>query len=156
MLLVDIRDLGAGPVETTAQLESVDPVLEGLDLEFEGPVQVRGQLQATGTDEFLWRGQLSGRLRTTCRRCLTDLTLPLQTEVGVLFSTDPDAADDPSVYLVPEPVTHVDVGPAVREEIALAAPRYALCREDCRGLCQRCGADLNAGPCRCTAPAEPV
>lgn len=156
MLRVDIRDLDAGPVETTAQLEPGDPVFDGLDLEFAGPVTVQGQLQATGSDEFLWRGQMSAQVRTTCRRCLTDLTLPLDTEVGVLFSTDPDAADDPSVYLVPAPVTHVDVASAVREEIALAAPRYALCREDCRGLCQRCGADLNAGPCRCTTPAEPV
>jgi len=156
MLRVDIRDLDAGPVETTAQLESVDPVFDGLGIEFEGPVQVRGQLQATGTDEYLWRGELSGRVHTTCRRCLTDLSLPLRAEVGVLFSSDPEAADDPSVYLVPTPATHVDVRPAVREEIALAAPTYALCRDDCRGLCQRCGADLNAGPCRCTAPAEPV
>lgn len=156
MLRVDIRALDAGPVETTAQLEPGDPVFEGLALDFAGPVKIQGQLQATGSDEFLWRGQMSAQVRTTCRRCLTDLTLPLDTEVGVLFSTDPDAADDPSVYLVPAPVTHVDVAPAVREEIALAAPRYALCREDCRGLCQRCGADLNAGPCRCTAPAEPV
>ena len=156
MLRVDIRDLGAGPVETTAELEPVDPVFEGLGLELDGPVKVRGQLQATGTDEYLWRGQLSGQVRTACRRCLTDLSLPLRADVGVLFSTDPDAADDPSVYLVPTPVTHVDVRPAVREELALAAPRYALCRDDCRGLCQRCGADLNAGPCRCTAPAEQV
>lgn len=156
MLRVDIRDLDAGPVETTAQLESGDPVFDGLGLEFDGPVEVRGQLQATGADEFLWRGELTGQVRTACRRCLTDLRLPLRAEVGVLFSADPDAADDPSVYLVPAPVTHVDVRPAVREEIALAAPTYALCREDCRGLCQRCGADLNAGPCRCAAPAEPV
>jgi len=156
MLRVDIRALDAGPVETTAQLQPGDPVFAGLDLDFEGPVRVQGRLQATGSEEFLWRGQLTGQVRTSCRRCLKDLSLPLDAEVGVLFSTDPDAADDPSVYLVPVPVTHVDVAPAVREEIALAAPRYALCREDCRGLCQRCGADLNAGPCRCTAPAEPV
>src|SRR5262249_45677689 len=146
MLRVDIRDLDAGPVETTAQLEAGDPVFAGLDLEFDGPVSVDGELQVTGSEEFLWRGHLSGRLRTACRRCLTDLSLPLDADVGVLFSTDPDAADDPSVYLVPTPVTHVDVGAAVREEIALAAPAFALCREDCRGLCQRCGADLNAGP----------
>ncbi len=156
MLRVDIRDLDAGPVETTAQLEPDDPVFEGLGLEFQGPVRVGGQLQASGTDEFLWRGELTGQLRTSCRRCLKDLSLPLRAQVGVLFSMDPDAADDPSVYLVPEPMSHVDVRPAVREEIALAAPKYALCREDCRGLCQRCGADLNAGPCRCTPPAEPV
>jgi len=38
---------------------------------------------------------------------------------------------------------------ALREELALAVDVYPLCREDCRGLCPRCGADLNQGPCPC-------
>ena len=42
---------------------------------------------------------------------------------------------------------------AVREELILAGPQYVLCREDCRGLCPRCGKDLNAGPCGCPAVA---
>jgi uncharacterized protein len=46
----------------------------------------------------------------------------------------------------------VDVTPAVREELVLAAPTFLLCRDDCRGICPRCGKDLNAGPCGC-APA---
>jgi uncharacterized metal-binding protein YceD (DUF177 family) len=45
----------------------------------------------------------------------------------------------------------------VREELALAAHAHLLlCREDCAGLCPRCGADLNAGPCACHTPAEPA
>ena len=47
---------------------------------------------------------------------------------------------------------------AIEEELALAAQAdLLLCREDCAGLCPKCGADLNAGPCPCrTATAEPV
>ena len=44
----------------------------------------------------------------------------------------------------------LDLRPAVREEWLLAAPAFVLCREDCKGLCPRCGADLNEGPCSCT------
>ena len=43
----------------------------------------------------------------------------------------------------------IDLSTCVREELALAVPRYPLCRDDCAGLCPRCGADLNAGPCAC-------
>ena len=156
MLKVDIRDLAAGPVKTTGRLESDDPVFQGLNLPLQGPVDVSGQLQATGTEEYLWRGHLHGQLQVECRRCLIDVTLPLDAAVDVMFSADPDAGDDPSVYPLPAPVTHVDVGQAVREEIAFAVPPYVLCREDCKGLCRRCGADLNAGPCECTVAAEPV
>jgi uncharacterized protein len=69
---------------------------------------------------------------------------------------DPDAADDPSVYPLAASATHLELGEAVREELALAIPAFPLCREDCAGLCPGCGADLNAGPCGCTVSAEPV
>jgi uncharacterized protein len=155
MLVVDIRDLQRGPVETVGQLDPTDPIFAGLDLEFEGPVEVRGRLQHTQADDFLWQAALSGTLRGSCRRCLKDLTYPLAADVDVLFSADLELADDPSVYPLTQPVARVDVRPAVREEMALAVPGYPLCREDCAGLCPRCGADLNAGPCSCTAQAEP-
>jgi len=71
----------------------------------------------------------------------------------VVFSSDPELQDDPSVYPLTEPVTQVDVRPALREELALALDLFPLCREDCRGLCPRCGADLNLGACECAAAA---
>jgi uncharacterized protein len=154
MLQVDVRELHQGPVDTVGQLEPGDPTFEGLELELVGPVQVDGRLTQSGDQEFFWRARLTGRLRGACRRCLTEVVYPLDTEVEVLFSADPEAADDPSVYALPAPVTRVDVRPAVREEIALAVSAYPLCRDDCAGLCPRCGADLNAGPCQCAAPSS--
>jgi DUF177 domain-containing protein len=154
MLVVDFRDLHRGPVDTVGTLESGDPVLEGLNLELDGPVEIQGRLQETGQGEFFWHATLSGRLRGACRRCLKELAYPLDAEVNVLFSADPEAADDPSVYQLTEPVTKVDVRDAVREELALAVSGFPLCREECAGLCGRCGADLNAGPCACTNPAD--
>lgn len=43
----------------------------------------------------------------------------------------------------------VDLGGIVREQIVLEEPMKHLCREDCKGICQRCGRDLNEGPCGC-------
>jgi uncharacterized protein len=45
--------------------------------------------------------------------------------------------------------SEIDVTPAVREELLLAAPQYVVCRDDCKGLCPQCGKDLNAGLCDC-------
>jgi uncharacterized protein len=42
-----------------------------------------------------------------------------------------------------------DLSEIVREQIALARPMKTLCKADCAGLCQRCGKDLNLGPCPC-------
>ena len=159
MLRVDIRDLQRGPVRTEGRLDPHDPVFEGLGLGLTEPVTVTGQLQATGDGEYLWRGHVHGVIRGECRRCLTDVLDDVDIDVdAAVFSTDPDAADDPDFYPLADRATSVDVTEVVREELALAAQAdLLLCRDDCAGLCPKCGADLNAGPCACrTAPAEPV
>jgi uncharacterized protein len=153
MLLVDIRDLRPGPVETAGEIPAEDETLAGLELDLVRPLRVSGTLDATGRGDFFWRGRFGGTVRTNCRRCLVEVEVPVDTSVEVLFSTDPDLLDDPSVYPLDDTATHVDVRQAVREELALAAPAFVLCREDCLGLCTTCGADLNEGRCRCGAPA---
>ena len=158
MLRVDIRDLQRGPVRTDGHLEPDDHVFEGLGLGLAGPVAVSGQLQATGAGEYLWRGHVHGVVRGECRRCLSEVLDEVDIDVdAAVFSTDPDAADDPDFYPLSERANSVDVTEVVREELALAAQTdLLLCREDCAGLCPKCGADLNAGPCACHTPAEPV
>jgi DUF177 domain-containing protein len=151
MLLVDLRDLQRGPVETVGEVSPDDEALVGLQLPLTRPLAVRGRLQATGDGQILWRGEVAGEAKGACRRCLTEVTLPVAARVDVLFSSDPDAVDDPSVYPLAPRATHVDLRPVLREEMALAVPAYFQCREDCAGLCPRCGADLNQGPCGCAA-----
>jgi len=134
MLLVDLRDLQRGPVETVGEVEPTDEALEGLDLGLTRPLAIRGRLQATGEGDLFWRGALDGETRGTCRRCLTEITRPVSAKVDLLFSADPDAADDPNVYPLAPRATHVDLRPVLREELVLAVPTYLLCREDCAGL----------------------
>jgi uncharacterized protein len=43
---------------------------------------------------------------------------------------------------------------AVREQVLLALPLKAVCREDCRGLCPKCGAYLNEEQCSCKEHVE--
>jgi uncharacterized protein len=158
MLRVDIREVQRGPVQTVAEIPADDPTFDGLGLDLMGPVAVKGQLQATGHDEYLWRGELHGVVRGVCRRCLTEVIDEVDVEVvAAVFSSDPEAADDPDFYPLPERAGSVDIAAVVREEFALAAQAHLLlCRDDCAGLCPKCGADLNAGPCACHTPAEPA
>jgi uncharacterized protein len=158
MLRVDIRDLQKGPVRTDGTLQPDDPTFEGLELELDGPVEVRGQMQAAGDGQYLWRGDIRAAVRGECRRCLTDVRDDVDVHVdAAVFTSDPDAADDPDFYQMPARATSVDVSDVVREELALAAPAHLmLCRDECAGLCPTCGADLNAGPCGCARPTETV
>lgn len=152
MLRVDLRELARGPVETRGELTQDDPALEGTDIAFKGPVAVGGRLQSIGEGRFYWQGTARTVVKGECRRCLTPVTTPLSLEIGALFTQDREGLDDPDSYPVAPDATEIDVTPAIREELVLAAPRYVSCREDCKGLCPQCGKDLNAGPCGC-APA---
>jgi uncharacterized protein len=51
---------------------------------------------------------------------------------------------------------HMDLAPMLREHIILASPMQPLCRDNCAGLCPRCGKDLNEGPCQCPVEAPPL
>lgn len=154
MLRFDVRASRQGDVPTRGQVQPSDAVFAGLDVVLEGPVEIDGRLQATGPGAYLWRGEVRGRARRECRRCLTDLLIDFRADATAFFSSDPAAADDPGVYPLTEPVRFVDLSGAVREEVGLAVPTYALCRDDCAGLCPRCGADLNQGPCACRRSPE--
>jgi len=155
MLQVDPKELARGPVETRGEIAGDDPALAGLDVRLAAPVRVRGRLQAAGEGRCYWQGSLETVVAGECRRCLTPVTAPVQAEIGALFSQEPDAPDDPDVFPVAPDASVIDVTPAVREELALVAPAYLLCRDDCRGLCPRCGHDLNAGPCACPPTTDP-
>jgi DUF177 domain-containing protein len=154
MLQVDIRELRRGPVATDGSLEPRDPLFQDLGIRLMSPVTVGGTLESAGHGGYFWHGSFVGQVQSVCRRCLEEFVSPVAREVEVIFSPDPELQEDPSVYPLSEPLAHVDLRPALREEFALAVDAFPLCREDCRGLCPRCGADLNRGPCLCgTVPA---
>ncbi|MCA9453234.1 MAG: DUF177 domain-containing protein, partial [Nitrospira sp.] len=46
----------------------------------------------------------------------------------------------------------IDLLPAIREQLILATPLQSLCNENCLGLCQVCGSNLNDGICGCCTP----
>ena len=153
MLQVDLRELARGPVETRGELPVTDPAFAGLEFPPSDPVRLSGRLQPAGEGRFYWEATLRTRLVGECRRCLTPVAADVVAQVTALFSQEPGAADDPETYEVAPDATAVDLTPAVREELFLSIPRYLECREDCRGLCPRCGKDLNAGPCGCAPDA---
>jgi uncharacterized protein len=79
----------------------------------------------------------------------------VQEDIHVLFA-EPGAegADDPDVFVLPPRAAELDLRPAVREQWLLAAPAFVQCSDQCRGLCSRCGADLNMGPCDCAPVSD--
>ena len=155
MLSFDISALTAKAAAVDDGLPAADPVWEENDPRPVDAVQVTGRLSSAGGDRFFFSGQLAGTLAGECRRCLKDVVVPVEERSLQLIFTAPDAeeADDPDVYQYDPRARELDLRPAVREQWLLAVPRYVVCREDCKGLCATCGADLNAGACGCAPVA---
>jgi uncharacterized protein len=151
MLSFDIRSLDSHAAVVDEQLLADDEVWEEDDPKPIGAVHVTGRLSAAGTGQFYWHGRIEGDVELGCNRCLADTTAHVIDETHLIFAEVGDEnTDDPDVYRLDPNVMELDLRPAIREEWLLAAPSFALCREDCKGLCPRCGVDLNAGPHDCS------
>jgi len=151
MLKVDLGQLQRrGRIRIDAAVPADDQLWDQVGLRPAGDLEVRLEAQRAGRDVIV-RGHLHGEIVQECRRCLGVVQSPLDEEVTFLYRpglTEAEA-EAAAVYTMAERSQEVDLGPAVREHVILAAPQYPVCRESCRGLCPRCGADLNLGSCGC-------
>lgn len=119
-------------------------------------VRVAGMIEVDGSLESL--------ARLTCGRCLGEYELPIEAGFALTFAEELPAVideetdeevelDAEEMGLIPFEGEEIDLREAIQEQVVMALPLRPLCREECRGLCPRCGADLNEGDCGC-APSE--
>ena len=150
MLSFDIRSIETRAAVVDDMLSADDPVWKESDPTPSTPLRVSGRLSAAGSGRFYWHGQISGDVVLPCRRCLADTTVHVKDETHVIFAEEgSDETDDPDVQVLDPRSHHLDLRPAVREQWLLNVPTYAVCREECKGICPTCGKDLNEGPCDC-------
>ncbi|MBQ3880663.1 MAG: DUF177 domain-containing protein [Oscillospiraceae bacterium] len=89
-------------------------------------------------------------VKTRCARCLKPLSIDRELKVErVLVDSveDEETLGDEEIVLIEDDA--VDLSEIVREAVIFGAEMNYLCKEDCLGLCPRCGKDLNEGPCGC-------
>ena len=152
----DRSSLETKAARVDGKLASDDPVWLAEDPRPVDGVIVTGRLSSAGEDKFYFSGHMSGEVDEECRRCLGPARASVDEELHLLFAdANDEESDDSDVYMLEPRAMTVDLRPALREQWLLAAPGFALCREECKGLCPRCGADLNLGPCDCEPVIDP-
>ena len=168
ILNVDALEEANQPFEADLPREFLDEVLRAepaTEFHAAGAAHLAGRATKLGR-KVLVQAKATVPLRGQCRRCLKPVSLDEQidllrsyvpadqiraqhehrggTDVARGASFDAGAVDEES-YEGKE----IDLKPAVREQVLLQIPGSALCREDCKGLCPKCGKDLNEGDCGC-------
>ncbi|GMV08345.1 MAG: hypothetical protein AMXMBFR55_00790 [Gemmatimonadota bacterium] len=156
MLSFDLRSLESHAAQVDGVLAGDDAVWQEGDARPTNGVHVTGRLSSAGTGRFYFSGRFAGTAHDECRRCLTAVATPVADEVHLLFAEPGgEDSDDPDVYPIDARDYTLDLRPAVREQWLLAVPALVTCREDCKGLCPKCGADLNLGACSCAPTHDP-
>ncbi len=93
-------------------------------------------------------GEVTAAAVLQCARCLKQLPSEVSVEVCELFyGAGHEPASDEDAYSITG--VEIDLEPMMRDAVALALPLNPLCAADCKGLCARCGKDLNLKDCTC-------
>jgi uncharacterized protein len=96
-------------------------------------------------------GSIRFSIESLCARCLSSVDLTLSPEVRLILSPagTPEEKIEEDVDYETYSGDEFDLGNYLREIIALSLPIKVLCREECKGLCPNCGANLNEEVCSC-------
>jgi uncharacterized protein len=142
--------------------ETVDPSALQLDMpdyRLTKAIFFSGRAARSGENVTL-KGTLTGSVDAQCGRCLNDFKLSIDLKVDTVFIPR-IALEDGETEVVDVDASFsyydgdcIDLPRELRELIIVSLPIRPVCREDCRGLCSRCGVDLNQESCQCGDETE--
>ena len=157
-MLLDLSDIARVPGSRAsfAFCEEL-PASESEEDDFSLASPVEGSLTVTnGGSLLVVRGELHTKVKLSCSRCLEEFEQSLDADLSEAFSIDPSVpraerqtvdAEAPGEAAFRE--NELDLTELLRQLVLLELPLRAVCREDCLGLCARCGRNRNRGECHC-------
>ena len=104
--------------------------------------------------DYYLRGQLQFDIEQTCARCADNFKMPVQHRFDVALAhvsvpkVNRFALSEESDVNFFEG-NEIDLAPLVEEQFFLSIPYQAFCNPGCKGMCQKCGQNLNGGACDC-------
>ena len=134
---VDLRDLCYGVTY---------PVTE--------PVRAEGTVRNTA-GVLMMTGDITTTIHGTCDRCAADFDRNIHFPIEVVLVTEMANEENEDEWVFPLEGDSADLDDIVRTVFVLNLDSKLLCKEDCKGLCHRCGKNLNDGPCNCQKELDP-
>lgn len=142
--------------QADASMKEVLEHVEQIGIRANSDCEAELHLTKCESDYYL-RGRLSFSLQQICARCGENFLQPIRHDFDIaLAHVSPrapghrelarDLAETGTTVFEDDAI---DLGPVLEEQFVLSIPYVVLCKEDCGGICQRCGKNLNLGPCQC-------
>ena len=134
---VDLSDLLYGTVK---------PVTE--------PVLASGTVRNTA-GVLVMTGLITTTIHGVCDRCASDFDRDVEIPIDVVLVTELSNEDSEDERVFSLEGDNADLEDIIRTTFVLNLDSKMLCDEDCKGLCCRCGTNLNHGPCKCQKELDP-
>jgi uncharacterized protein len=157
-MIIDLRTLSTGSKSLQFALDSdwwTSVGEKDLIVAIDTPVQVQIEIYPAG-DKYVLDGALFGGIQVLCDRCLESYHRDLKTSFRVFLSLPSPQNEEDDIELAEEDLDvdfirgdEIDLDEIIHEQVYLTVPMKSLCREDCLGLCPKCGCNLNAEVCPC-------
>lgn len=127
----------------------------GISFPVSDPVRAVGTVRNTA-GVLMMSGSISTCIHGICDRCAApfdrEVSFPLD---GVVLVSEMANEENEDEWVFPLEGDSADLEDIVRTVFVLNLSSKLLCREDCKGLCSRCGKNLNEGPCNCQKEIDP-
>ena len=155
-MFIVIEDLEGRPLHVRHVFQTGEIRFSHEDAWLDTPIAVDFTLLPFG-NELRITGSVETSIRCRCSRCVKEFIRPFAEEFDLSYSPHPESdVKAAEIELRYEDMdvgyydgVRFDVNALALERIELALPMQYVCRDDCKGLCYKCGADLNEGACLC-------
>ncbi len=154
-MIIELANVGTTAKRIELQFDPVEIDLDGDSISLAGQAALDAELTGSECGAEL-NGQIRASVLLDCTRCLEPSEKKLAFEFRAIFvdSSQEDAAvekelSDDALDTSFVEDGRIDLREVVREQILLAVPEQIFCREDCLGLCSKCGTNLNLIDCKC-------
>ena len=150
---LDVRDVIVNPsrrlpVRVELETEDLDfPSVKG----YRRPPLAEGEIFNEAGVLHL-QGTVTAEMICICDRCGQEFESVKVTEIDAVIAEE-ESEDNPELFVLEG--TELDLQELLSTCLILDMETKFLCREDCKGLCPRCGRNLNLGPCRCGKEIDP-
>ena len=126
----------------------------GVSFPVSEPVKAEGKVRNTA-GVLMMTGEITTCIHGTCDRCAADFDREITFPIEVVLVTEMANDENEDEWVFPLEGDSAELDDIVRTVFALNLDSKLLCKEDCQGICCRCGKNLNEGPCNCQKELDP-
>jgi uncharacterized protein len=115
-----------------------------LDKQFVGNLKAEVELSKSHS-EIILNVDVKVNINCDCDRCTTEFMQEINPvyQMVYLFTNEAEETDDSNVIYLNPDADKINIAPEIRDYVLLTVPMKRLCTEECKGLCSRCGRNLN-------------